>query len=261
MRMRLLGLILLSLGVMEASAKVITRTVEYKHGDVVLEGILAYDDALQGKAPGVLIVHEWWGRTDYVKQRAEQIAGLGYAAFALDMYGKGVIAKDREQAAKLAGQFYSDKELLRARARAGYDVLAQQPQVDSGKIAVMGYCFGGTTSLQLALDGRTKLAAAVSFHGGLEGVAATEGTPVQAKLLILHGADDPFIKPADIEAFQESLRKAKADWQMIYYGNAVHAFTNPGVDKANLSGARYNAAADQRSWEHMKLFLREVFGQ
>lgn len=242
---------------MHAHAKVVTQTIEYKHGDVVLEGLLAYDDAVKEKAPGVLIVHEWWGCNDYAKQRARDIAALGYVAFALDMYGKGVTATEAEEAKKLSGPFYQDTALLRGRAQAGLDVLAKSDKVDPKRIAAIGYCFGGTTVLQLALGG-ADLVGVVSFHGGLFQIPADTKSPIKARILVCHGADDPFIKKEDLDGFQDGLRKLKADWQLVSYGNAVHSFTNPGAD-GKIPGAQHNAAAETRSWAHMQTFLKECF--
>lgn len=241
-----------------AEAKVITESIEYRHGDVVLQGLLAYDDARSGKQPAVLIVHEWWGCNAYAHKRAADVAALGYVAFALDMYGKGVTTTDREEAARLAGQFYKDPALMRSRAAAGLDVLRKHARVDADRIAAIGYCFGGTTVLQMAIGG-ADLHGVVSFHGGLFAVPEADKGPVKAKLLVLHGADDPFIPAADLDAFLAGLRRLKADWQMMHYGNAVHAFTNPAAT-GEIPGAKYDAAAERRSWEHMQVFLKECFG-
>lgn len=240
-------------------AKVVTKPVEYKHGDVTLQGWLAYDDAVQERRPGVLVVHEWWGCNDFAKQKAEEVAGLGYVAFALDMYGKGVQADNPEAAGKLAGQFKGNPQLMRDRAKAGYDVLAKDDHVDPKRIAAIGFCFGGTTVLNMAYSG-LNLAGVVSFHGGLVPPQDVDKN-IQAKILVLHGADDPFVPAEAIKAFQEGVNKAKADWRMTYYSGAVHAFTNPSVDAHKMDGAKYDARTAKRSWEDMKRFLEEVFGK
>lgn len=239
-------------------AEIITKTVEYKHGDVVLEGVISYDDAVKGKRPGVLVVHEWWGITDFTRERCEAFAKEGYVAFAADMYGKGVRATDRDQAAKLSGQFKDNTELLRARAKAGLDALLADERCDAKRVAAVGYCFGGTTVLNLAMSG-ADIAGVVSYHGGIGEMKLSEGKTLKAKILVLHGADDPFIPAEAIAAFQESMRAAKADWQMLYYGNAVHSFTNPAA-KGEIPGAKYDATAAARSWEQTKLFFAELFG-
>ncbi len=241
----------------EAYAKIIARPVEYKHGEAVLEGYLAYDDAIDGKRPGVLVVHEWWGLNDYVKKRSEQLAGLGYIAFALDMYGKGVSTRDRKEAARLAGQFRG-KPLMRHRAQAGLNVLAGNERVDPNRIAAIGYCFGGTTVLELAYSG-ADLVGIVSFHGGLTMPKPQDMKNIKAKVLVLHGAEDPVAPTEKAVAFQESMRRAGVDWQMIYYGGAVHAFTNPGAGNDKTSGSAYDEKAAKRSWQHMEMFFDEIF--
>lgn len=243
----------------QGRAEMIKKPVEYKDGETVLEGYLAFDDGGLEKRPGVLIVHEWWGLNDYAKQRADQLAALGYVAFAVDMYGKGIRTSDRAEAAKLSGQFKDAPDKMRQRVKAGLDVLAKHERIDPQRIAAIGYCFGGTTVLQLAYSG-APVAGVVSFHGGLVPLPAADAKNVKTKILVLHGADDPFIPQAEIDAFQKSLREARADWQMMYYGNAVHSFTNPAAS-GEILGAQYEGNADRRSWQHLLGFLREVVGR
>jgi len=242
-----------------AHAAVRTKVIEYKHGDTVLEGYLAYDDAQTGQRPGILVVHEWTGHNPYVRKRAEQLAELGYVAFALDMYGKGVHAKDAKEAAELAGTYKGNRKLMRARAEAGLDVLRKQSQTDPNRLAAIGYCFGGTTVLELARDGQP-LAGVVSFHGDLATPTPEDAKNIKAKVLALHGADDPFVPAAVVTAFEEEMRKGGVDWQLVSYGGAVHSFTNPGAGTDNSRGAAYNAKADHRSWVAMKNFFNEIFG-
>lgn len=251
------GLVLLS--VAGAEAKLVTRPVEYEAGDAKLVGYLAYDDAVEGKRPGVLVVHEWWGLDDYAKRRAEQVAKLGYVALAVDMYGEGRTTRDPKQAGEWAGQVRRGPA-WRERIRAAFNLLAGNERVDPERIAAMGYCFGGTTALQLAYS-EPRLAGAVSFHGSLPPLEPADFPNLKARLLILHGADDAFVPDEQIDAFKKALDKAGADWQMILYSGAVHGFTNPDAGKAGLKGVAYNQKADERSWEHMKLFLREIFGK
>ena len=251
----LVAVVLLSANV--ARAGLHTEPIEYKHGDVVLEGYLAYDDSTQDKRPGVLVVHEWTGHNPYVRKRAEQLAGLGYVAFALDMYGKGVQAKDAKEAAQLASTYKNDRKLMRARANAGLDVLRKQPLVDTERLAAIGYCFGGTTVLELARGG-ADLAGVVSFHGDLATPTPEDARNIKGKVLALHGADDPFVPPAVVAAFEEEMRKGAVDWQLVKYGGAVHSFTNPGAGNDNSRGAAYNEKADHRSWEAMKVFFAEI---
>lgn len=240
-------------------AEVVTRTVAYEHDGAKLEGFLAYDDAAKDKRPGVLIVHEWWGLNDYARDRARQLARMGYVAFALDMYGKGVLAGTPDEAGRLASQF-KGRPLMRTRARAGLDVLLRDERVDPRRVVAIGYCFGGTAVLELAYSG-AELAGVVSFHGGLTPAQGDDLKRIRARILVCHGADDPFVSADELRAFEESMRAAKADWQMIWYGGAVHGFTNPGMDAFKIDGARYDASADRRSWRHLRDFLEETTGR
>jgi len=243
-------------GASAAQAAVRTEKVEYRHGEVVLEGTLAFDESSKGPRPGVLVVHEWWGHGPYAVRRAEMLAALGYTAFALDMYGKGVLAKDHGEAGRLSGALRSDRKRMRERARSGLAVLKKNPRTDPGRLAAIGYCFGGTTVLELARAGES-LAGVVSFHGGLDSPDPEGTKPFKAKVLVLHGADDAWVSPG-IPAFQEEMRRAGADWQMVSYGGAVHSFTVREAGEDPTKGMAYNEAADRRSWEAMKAFLSEV---
>jgi len=246
-----------------ASAKLITKPVAYEHAGVKLEGYLAYDDtkvSAAQKAPGVLVIPEWWGLTDYPKSRAEQLAKLGYVAFAGDMYGAGVTTTDPKKAGELAGAFYG-QPLMAERAQAGLDQLLKTGLVDSSRVAAIGYCFGGSTVQALAFSG-APIAGIVSFHGGPVPVPADAATKVKAKILICHGAIDPFVKKEDLDALLKGLDGAKLDYQFVSYAGAVHAFTNPDADKiAAATGLpiAYNAAADARSWANMRTFFAEIF--
>ncbi len=236
-----------------------TKTIEYKQGDTVLEGFVAWDDARPGVRPGVLVVHQWMGLTDYEKHRAEMLAQLGYVAFCADIYGKGVRPQNPQEAGALAGKYKAgDRQLLRARVNAGLDALRQQPLVDSGHIAAIGYCFGGTTVLELARSG-AQLNGVVSFHGGLDAPNPDDGKNIKCKVLVLHGADDPFSSPQDIAALENEMRQGGVDWQLVKFGGAVHAFTQPMAGNDNSKGVAYNEKADKRSWEYMKLFFNEIF--
>jgi dienelactone hydrolase len=241
-----------------ARAGIHTQTVEYKQGDTTLEGFVAYDDSIPGKRPGVLIVHQWLGLTDYEKHRAEMLAQLGYVAFCVDIYGKGVRPQNTQEAGVQAGKYKSDRQLLRARVNAGLDALRRQPLADPKRVAAIGYCFGGTTVLELARSG-ADISGVVSFHGGLDSPAPADGRNIRGKVLVCHGADDPFEKPADLAAFENELRDAKVDWELIQYGGAVHSFTQPNAGNDNSRGAAYNEKADKRSWEAMKQFFAEIF--
>jgi len=242
-----------------ADAKVHSQLVEYKQGDTVLEGYLAYDDAAKGKRPGVLVVHAWMGLDDNARHRADMLAGLGYVAFAADIYGKGVRPKDRDEAGKLAGKYKGDRNLLRERVNAGFAELVKNPRVDTTKTAAIGYCFGGTTVLELARSG-TSVTGVVSFHGGLDSPAPADGKQIKAKVLVLHGAADFYEKPADFAAFQKELADAKVDWQLVEYGGAVHCFTDKGAGSDPSQGCAYDPIADARSWAAMRAFFDEIFG-
>ena len=258
--MKKLKNILLAIGLMAsvAQAAIKTQVVEYKDGNTVLEGYLAYDDAINGKMPAVLIVHEWTGIGTYVKNRAEQIAGFGYAAFAIDIYGKGVRPANTEEASKQATIYRSDRQLMRRRALAGLTQVKTYPFVDANKIAAIGYCFGGGVVLEMARSG-ADLKGVVSFHGNLDTPDTNDAKNIKGKVLVCHGANDPFVKEEQVIAFQNEMRNAKTDWEMIIFGNAVHGFTNPDNGNDPAKGAAYNKQADMRSWEAMREFFREIF--
>jgi dienelactone hydrolase len=244
----------------EAYAELHKEVLQYKHGDVALEGYLVYDDTIQASRPGILVVHDWMGLGPYAKMRADQLAALGYVAFAIDMYGQGIRPKDSKEASAQASIYRKDRQLMRSRAQAGLDVLVSQPLVDARRVAAIGYCFGGGTVLELARSG-VDIAGVVSFHGNLDTPQPEDAKNIKAKVLVLHGADDPHVPQKDVEAFWEEMRQAKVDWQMVIYGNAVHSFTNPNSGDDPSTGAAYNQKADKRSWEAMRLFFRELFDQ
>ncbi|MFN0135155.1 MAG: dienelactone hydrolase family protein [Phycisphaerae bacterium] len=259
--MRTLGAVFMALTLAAAAqAEIKTKAIDYKHGDVVLEGYMVWDDARKGPQPGVLLVHEWWGVTEHTKSMTRQVAEMGYVAFALDMYGKDVVTDSVDQAGKLAGQFKGNPALMRDRAKAGFDEFTKQPEVDKSRVAAIGFCFGGTTVLNMAYSGLA-LRGVVSFHGGLVPPMDADRGNVKAKILVLHGADDPLVPDVAIKTFQDGVRKAKADWQMVYYGNAVHSFTNPAADKVGIDGVKYDAATDKRSRGHIKVFFDEVLAK
>jgi len=253
----LISAILILFCVMKTQGAIHTETIEYKQGDATLEGFLAYDDSISGKRPGVLVVHQWLGLTDYEKRRATMLAQLGYVAFCADIYGKDSRPKDVTEAGELAGKYKSDRALLRARVNAALDVLKKNELVDTSRLAAIGYCFGGTTVIELARNG-ADLNGVVSFHGGLDSPTPADGKNIKCKILALAGADDPFQKPADLTAFESEMRDNKVDWEIVFYGGAVHAFTQPDPGFVN-AGAKYNEKADKRSWEAMKTFFAEIF--
>jgi len=242
-----------------AHSAVKTQTVEYRDGDTVLEGFLAYDDAKAGPLPGVLVVHDWTGLQDYSQRRAKMLAELGYVAFAADIYGKGVRPTDPQESAKQAGIYKKDLPLLRKRATLGLEQLRKQPNVDAKKVAAIGYCFGGTTVLELARSG-ADVAGVVSFHGGLGTTMPAGEGAVKARVLVCHGADDPFVKPAELEAFKAEMAKARPDYQFVSYPDAVHSFTKREAGDDKSKGNAYNEAADKKSWEDMQKFFKTIFG-
>jgi len=246
---------------LSAQAKIVGKSVAYEQAGVKLQGYVTYDDSFPGRRPGVLVVPEWWGLNDYIKGRADQVAQLGYVAFAVDMYGAGANTLDVAKAKELSGPFYG-KPLMAERAQAALDELMKNELVDSKRIAAIGFCFGGSTCQALAYSG-APLVGIVSFHGGPIPATPEAAAKNKAKFLILHGAKDPFTKPEALAAFQKSLEDGKIDYQFISYANAVHAFTNPNADKiskeAGLDGIGYNEAAARRSWKQMRVFFDEIF--
>ena len=242
-----------------AAAKVVTQVIPFNHNGTILKNYLAYDDAVTGKRPGVLVVHEFWGLNDFAKQRAEKVAALGYVALAADMYGEGKVTEDREEARRLAGHVRST-HLMRERAQEALQVLAEHELVDPKRLAAMGFCFGGTTVLELAYSGAPVLGV-VSFHGGLSVPKPEDWPKCRASFLILHGAEDPHIKPEDIAAFHAAMRQGGADWQMNFYGGAVHSFANPAAGSDKTKGVAYDPKAATRSWQAMALFFKEIFAR
>jgi len=233
------------------------QKVEYKEGDTVCEGLLVYDDTFQGKRPGIIVAHQWKGVTDFEKMRAEMLAMRGYVALCSDVYGKGVRADNPKDAAALAGKYKADRKLLRARINAALDFLRKQERVNPQIIGAIGYCFGGTTVLELARSG-ADVKGVVSFHGGLGSPAPADAKNIKSKVLVLHGADDPFVPADEVLAFQKEMRDAKVDWQLKAYGGAVHSFTDKSAGDDNSKGSAYNAQADVRSWREMTVFWDEV---
>lgn len=242
-----------------ASAKVIVEKVAYKDGEAALEGFVAYDTAkLKGKkAPGVVVVHDWMGVSDYVKMRAEQLAEMGYVAFVADIYGKDK-PKDQSEAPTVAGKYRGgDRKLLRARAKAAFDELAKNKYVNAEKISATGYCFGGTTALEMARMG-LPLRGVISFHGGLKSVSPEDAKNIKAKILVLHGAIDPYVPAEEVALFQKELNEAKVDYQFVSYSGSVHSFTQKQSGNDISKGAAYNELADKRSFVAAKNFLEEV---
>jgi len=245
---------------MTALGGVVEKVVEYSAGPVVCEGFHAYDDAVTGKRPGVLIVHQWTGLTDYEKMRARMLVELGYNVFALDIYGKGVRPPGPPASAQEAGKYKSDRALYRERLKAGLEVLLKDERTDASKVAAIGYCFGGTGVLELARSG-AKVAGLVSFHGGLDSPTPADGKNIQGEVLVLHGDADPFVPAADIAAFEKELQDAEVSYHLVRYPGAVHAFTQQMAGNDPSKGAAYDEKADKASWVEMKTFFNRVFGK
>lgn len=235
-----------------------TETVEYRDGDVTLRGYVAFDDQKTGKRPGVLVMPEAFGLGPHARQSAERLAALGYVALAGDPYGDGLVLSDLQQAVTRATALFADPAKTRQRARVALDKLASLPQVDPNRLAAIGYCMGGTFSLELARDG-APLKGVVSFHGGLGTQRPGAAGQVKAKILVCTGADDPFVPPAQVNSFEEEMKKSGADWQVISYGGTVHSFTNPEAGKIGNPALAYNKLSDERSWNALKSFFEEIF--
>ncbi|MEQ1637870.1 MAG: dienelactone hydrolase family protein [Methylococcales bacterium] len=237
---------------------VVSNTVNYLDGETVLEAFFAVDEAVAGKRPAVLIAHMWGGRDGFVAEKAKQLAALGYVGFALDMYGKGVLGTNAEQNMTLMQPFMTDRSMLQKRINAAFQALRLLPWVDEAKIAAIGYCFGGLCVLDLARSG-TDVLGVVSFHGLLDTPEVSQNKPIKAKVLALHGHEDP-LASAQLKNFEQEMTEAGVDWQVHVYGHTVHAFTNPRANDPTLSATyKYDVVADRRSWNAMQNFLKELF--
>lgn len=250
-----LGLLFFSVSIF---AQIKTGIVEYQQDGTTLEGYFAYDSSSSDMRPGVIVVHEWYGLNDYAKMRARQLAELGYFALAADIYGKGKRATNNEEAAKLAGKFRSDREMMRNRIKAAVGKIREYDLVDDKNIAAIGYCFGGGVVLELARSG-ADISGVVSFHGNLDTPNPDQTKNVKAQVLVLHGADDPHVSKEQIQNFMEEMNNADVKWQMNFYSDAVHSFTNPNSGDDPSTGVAYNERAAKRSWEAMKIFFDDIF--
>ena len=240
----------------EPAGGITSRDVDYEADGVAYRGYLAVPADATGPVPGVLVVHDWLGVTDATRMRCDMLARLGYAAFAADVYGADVRPSDAE-AAGVAGSYYGDQEKWRAHLAAALDRFRQEQAVDTGRLAAIGYCFGGSSALQLARAG-ADLRAVVSFHGGLSTGPEGEAERITAKLLVLNGGADPVVPDEAVKAFEDELRGAPAvDWQLVTYSGAMHAFTVPTANAPD-HGAQYDERADRRSWTAMKDFFAET---
>jgi dienelactone hydrolase len=260
MKTKLLVAVAACAAVTTAMEKVQSKEIEYRQGDTVLQGFLAWDDAAKGKRPGVLVVHEWWGHNAHARAQATRLAKAGYVGFALDMFGKGKVATHPKDAMAFVQEATKDPEVAAARFDAALDVLKQQPQVDPEKIGAFGYCFGGGVALEMARAGRD-LDAVVTFHGSLRpGAGPAEPGKVKPAILVQTGGSDPMVTREQVQQLEDELKGAGVDVKVITYPKAKHAFTNPDADKAGMEGLAYDAQADRQSWDAAMKFVKRVFG-
>ncbi|HSD94628.1 MAG TPA: dienelactone hydrolase family protein [Syntrophales bacterium] len=248
-------------GLASAKPTIEGKTVTYRADGVAMKGYLAYDRNIAGSRPGVLVVHEWWGLNDYARKRARMLAEMGYTALAVDMYGEGKQAKHPDEAGKFASELMKNFDTAKARFTAALDFLKKQKTVDPQRIAAIGYCFGGGVVLNMARQG-VDLKGVASFHGNLTAVKPARPGEIKAKILVLHGADDKFTTPEQLEAFKQEMKAAGADFRVIVYPGAMHSFTNPDADryaKKYKMPLGYNADADRESWAELAMFLANLF--
>jgi dienelactone hydrolase len=263
-KMKILVMLVMSVVVCTAhvaQAEIRSEVVNYQIAGQSFQGYLSYDDAIIGKRPGVLVVHEWWGHNAYARKRADMLAAMGYTAFALDMYGTGKLAKHPDDAKKFMQATLADMNVAEARFNAAMHLLQQQPTVVANKIAAIGYCFGGGVVLHMARVS-TDLAGVISFHGSLAAKLTATPGQVKAKMLVLNGADDPFVTTEQIDALKQEMKNAGANLEFVNYPGVKHSFTNPEADdfgKRFNMPLVYNAEADKDSWQRMQVFLRQVF--
>lgn len=234
------------------------QPLAYGDGATQLAGYVAHPTSAKGAAPGIVIIHQWMGLTDHERHVADELAKLGYVALAADIYGEGVRPKNTQEAGALAGRYKGDRASFRQRITAAVEALKAQKGVDPSRLAVIGFCFGGTGALEAARAG-LPVKGVVSFHGGLDQPATAKLAPITAKVLVCHGADDPYVPAKEVAAFQDEMRQAKADTTFIAYAGAVHAFTQKEAGNDPSKGAAYQEAAARRSWQHMKDLFSEIF--
>jgi dienelactone hydrolase len=259
---RFTGMMVIMLsGLLSACATLHTEEIGYTANGEVLKGYIVYDKRIQDKRPGVLVVHEWWGHNEYVRKRARMLAKLGYTAFALDMYGDGKQASHPDEAGKFVEEVRKNQEKSEKRLMAALNLLRSHDTVQSDQIAAIGYCFGGAVVLHMARTGED-LDGVVSFHGShITDTPAKPGT-VKAKVLVLHGADDSYVPPEQVEQFKQEMEKAGVDYKLVAYPGVKHSFTNPEADRYarefNMS-LKYDQEADLQSWSEMQAFFKSIF--
>lgn len=247
--------------IMTEGPSIAEQEINYSSNGTTLKGFYAYDKSKEGVRPGIIVVHEWWGQNEYARERARQLADLGYAALAIDMYGEGKTTEHPDDAGKFASEVMKQMETASARFNAGLDQLKSMPNVDTSKLAAIGYCFGGGIVLNMALAG-ADVDGVVSFHGMLPTDPVKNPDQVKAKLLVLNGEADPMVTQGQAETFKKNLENADVDYELINYPDAQHAFTNPAADSVGKKfemPLAYNKEADEKSWQEMKDFLEEIF--
>jgi dienelactone hydrolase len=255
------SLVLAAAGLASAKPEIEGKEVKYSADGVQMNGYLAYDRSIKGKRPGVLVVHEWWGLNEYARKRARMLAEMGYTALAVDMYGDGKQAMHPDEAGKFSSELMKNFDVAKARFTAALEFLKKQPSVDPERTAAIGYCFGGGVVLNMARQG-VGLRGVASFHGSLAAVKPARTGAVKARILVLHGAEDKFITPGQIEAFRQEMKDAGADFRFISYPGAAHSFTNAGADeyaKKFRLPLGYDADADKKSWEELGRFFEKIF--
>jgi dienelactone hydrolase len=240
------------------SAAVIENTMDFEHNGNKYKGYIYHDDAVSGKRPGVMVVHQWWGLTDYAKDRARQLAEMGYVSFAMDMYGENKVTTHPEQAKEWMTQTTSNADAWRALANKGLDLLKSNDKVDTAKVAAIGYCFGGSTVMQLAYSG-ADVAGVVSFHGSLPPASPEQAKAIKGKVLVEHGNAGTSVPAERIAQFKDVLDQAKVDYTFHGYDGVRHAFTDPGADSRGIENMKYDANADKQSWSAMKTFFKQIF--
>jgi dienelactone hydrolase len=254
-------ILLIALVAINAESAIQIEPVDYKVGNITMKGRIAYDDAKQGKRPGVLVVHEWWGLNDYAIKRARMLAELGYTGMAIDMYGEGKNTVHPADAEKFTQEVMSNAQNAKQRFLAAMEILKKHKTVDPERIAAIGYCFGGAVVLEMARQG-VDLDGVVSFHGSLGTKSPAKPGAVKGKVLVLHGSADEFVSPQELSGFEQEMKNAKVDYKLIQYPNAKHSFTNPDADAMGKQAKipiAYHAEADKKSWEDMQAFFKQIF--
>ncbi len=241
-----------------ASGEVRTKEVEYNQGETVLQGFVAWDDALKGSRPGVLVVHEWWGHNEHARDQAKRLAAAGYVGFALDMFGKGKVTTHPKEAQGFMSEAKKDPAVISARFRAALEELKKDPHVDREQLAAVGYCFGGSVVLDAARSG-ADLDAVVSFHGMLATEHPAEAGRIRAPILVFTGVADPFVPMEQVAAFAQEMKAAGAKLEMVAYPGVKHGFTNPNAGEAGMDALEYNAEADKKSWAATLEFFKGIF--